>query len=153
VGTGIVADGAIRADPRVDAQDAARNVARGTSRARACSTAPAYHARVLPPFVIALGLGLALLVLLPAWRLQLAGLDARWIGGYAATVWGLAMLVALFPGTMRFLVPILLIAWVAPFVVAPERLGRVLRRGGRGGGLARNVTPGDGPAPRPPDRP
>ena len=150
MGPGIVADATGRPEPRVAAQDVA---AQDVAAQDVGSTAPSYHAGVLPPLVIALALGLALLVLLPAWRLQLAGLDARWIGGYAATVWSLAMLVALFPGALRFLFPILLVAWVAPFVVAPERLGRVLRRGGRGGGLARNVTPGEGRGNRPPDQP
>jgi len=124
------------------------------TRPASSRTTPSYDAGVLTPLVLALALGLALLVLLPARRLQLAELDPRWIGGYAATLWTIGMLVALRPGGLRFLFPILLIAWVAPFVVAPERLGRVLRRGGRGGRLARNVTPpGDDPGPPPPDAP
>jgi hypothetical protein len=142
MGARIVADGSARPDPRAAAQDGA-----ATRPPRLFPTGPSYHAGVLPPLVIGLALGLALLVLLPAWRLQLAGLDPRWIGGYAATVWVIAMLMALFPGGLRFLFPILLVAWVAPFVVAPERLARVLRRGGRGGGLARDVTPRSRPGP------
>ena len=83
---------------------------------------------MLPPLLIGLALVAALLVLLPARRLQLAGLDSRWIGAYTAVVWVVAMLVALWPGGLRFLMPILLIAWVGPFVVAPERIGRIVRR-------------------------
>jgi hypothetical protein len=88
---------------------------------------------VIPPLVIGLALAIALLVMLPSRRLQLAGLDGTWIATYALTLWVGAMLVALFPGGVRFLFPILLIAWVAPFIVAPERIGRTFR-GGRGRG-------------------
>ncbi len=108
---------------------------------------PAYDAKVLPPFVIGLALGLALVVLAPSRRLSLARLDPRWIGLYAGIVWLGSMLVVLLPG-LRFLVPILVVTWVAPFVVAPERLSRVVRGGRRGGGrLARDVTPGRGSRP------
>ena len=63
------------------------------------------------------------------------------------------MVVAIRPGATRVLIPILLIAYLAPFVAAPDRLGRVLSRGGRSGpGRAgppsrppRNVTPPDPP--------
>jgi hypothetical protein len=88
---------------------------------------------VIPPLVIGLALVIALLVMLPSRRLQLAGLDGTWIATYALTLWVGAMLIALFPGGVRFLFPILLIAWVAPFIVAPERIGRTFR-GGRGRG-------------------
>jgi hypothetical protein len=97
-----------------------------------------------PPWLLALGLVLGLLVLLPARRLQLAGLAPRTIGLLAVTLWALAMLVAISPGGARVLVPIVLFAYLAPFVAAPDRVARVLRRG-RGGG------PGGGPVDdRPP---
>lgn len=103
-----------------------------------------------PPWLLALGLVLGLLVLLPARRLQLAGLAPRTIGLFALTLWALAMLVALSPGGARVLIPILLVAYLAPFVAAPDRVGRVLRRGGGSGGARppiKNVTPPetDGP--------
>ena len=100
-----------------------------------------------PPWLLALGLVLGLLVLIPARRLQLAGLAPRTIGLLALTLWALAMLVAISPGGARVLIPILLVAYLAPFVAAPDRVGRILRRGGSGGprGGARpeikNVTP------------
>jgi len=104
-----------------------------------------------PPWLLALGLVLGLLVLVPARRLQLAGLAPRTIGLLAATLWALGMLVAIRPVASRFLIPILLIAYIAPFVAAPDRLGRVLGRGGARGPAARppmkNVTPDE-----PPDR-
>ena len=102
-----------------------------------------------PPWLLALGLVLGLLVLLPARRLQLAGLAPRTIGLLALTLWALGMLVAVSPGGARVLIPILLVAYLAPFVAAPDRVGRILRRGGgpggRGGGAPpmKNVTPPD----------
>jgi hypothetical protein len=92
------------------------------------------------PWLLALGLVLALLVLIPARRLQLAGLAPRTIGLLALTLWGLAMFVAISPGAARVLIPILLVAYLAPFVAAPDRVGRILRRGG-GGGSGRGGAP------------
>jgi hypothetical protein len=103
------------------------------------------------PALIAVGLVIGLLVLLPARRLQHAGFGGRSIGSYALCLWGLAFLLAVRPGATRFLIPILLIAYLAPFVVAPERLSRFVRRGGRIGPgdppkpPIKNVTPPDGP--------
>src|SRR5918993_2789943 len=91
---------------------------------------------MLPPWLLALGLVLGLLVLLPARRLQLAGLAPRTIGLLALTLWALAMLVAISPGGARVLIPILLVAYLAPFVAAPDRVGRILRRGGGSGGAS-----------------
>lgn len=96
------------------------------------------------PWLLALGLVLGLLVLIPARRLQLAGLAPRTIGLFALSLWLLAMLVAIRPGATRVLIPILLIAYIAPFVAAPDRVGRILRRGGRPGSgrpPMKNVTP------------
>jgi hypothetical protein len=107
------------------------------------------------PALLAIGLALALLVLLPARRLHLAGFSSRAIGLYAALLWGLALFLAVRPAATRFLVPILLVSYLAPFVVAPARLSRIVQRGrGRGGPGAtgdpppppmKNVTPPDGP--------
>ena len=96
------------------------------------------------PWLIVLGLVFGFLILVPARRLQLAGLAPRTIGLYALTLWLLAMLVAIRPTATRVLVPILLIAYIAPFVAAPDRLARVLgraRRPGAGGPPMKNVTP------------
>jgi hypothetical protein len=69
----------------------------------------------------------ALLALLPVWRLRVAG----WPWRALVTAWiayGLCILVVIrFPIASRFLVPILVLAFVAPFVAGPERLSRVLR--------------------------
>lgn len=106
-----------------------------------------------PPWILAVALVLALIILIPARRLQLAGLASRTIGIYALVLWGLAMLLAIRPGATRFLVPILLAAYLAPFVAAPDAVARLLRRGRGGrrgpGGLGpdrppmKDVTPPD----------
>jgi hypothetical protein len=87
---------------------------------------------ILSPQLLALGLGLGLLVLLPARRLQLAGWSGRSIGLYAFGLWLAGFFVAVRPVATRFLIPILLVAYIAPFVGAPERVANVLRRGRRG---------------------
>ena len=105
-----------------------------------------YDRRVVPPLAIGLALLTALVLLPPARRLQLAGLEPRLIGTYTTLLWIGGMLVVLAPGATRWMVPILLIAWLGPFVVAPERLGRVMRRGGPGSRPIKDVTPRDGPS-------
>jgi hypothetical protein len=84
---------------------------------------------ILPPRLLAIGLVLGFLVLLPARRLQLAGLSGRAIGVYAVALWLAGVVIVSAPVGARFLVPIALLAYIAPFVAAPEVVGRVLRRG------------------------
>jgi len=99
-----------------------------------------------PPWLLALGLVLGLLVLIPARRLHLAGLASRTIGLYALALWLLTMLVAIRPTAARILVPILVVAYIAPFVAAPDRVGRFLRRGRAPNDERppmKNVTPAD----------
>ena len=97
-----------------------------------------------PPAFLALAGLIALLVLIPTRRLQIAGWTTRALGAYYLAVVGLALLVAGIRGPARFFVPILLIAYLAPFVTARAGVDRLLRRGGDGG-APRNVTPpGDG---------
>ncbi len=113
-----------------------------------------YDREVLPPpGILLVALLIALIVLVPARRLQLAGVSSRTIGLYAFGLWGLATLVAIRPGATRILIPILLVAYLAPFVAAPDAVARFLRRGrggdGTGGGVGpdrppmKNVTPTD----------
>jgi hypothetical protein len=104
---------------------------------------------IVSPWLLALGLVLGLFVLLPARRLQLAGLSTRTIGLYAAGLWVAGFFLAIRPVGARFLIPILLLAYIAPFVAAPEVVGRVLRRGQRRDPPPppmKNVTPPDDPA-------
>jgi len=99
------------------------------------------------PALLALALVILLLVLLPARRLQVAGFGGRAIGLYALCMWAMAFFLAVRPGATRFLIPFLLVGYIAPFVVAPDRLSRIGRRGG--GDPPRppikNVTPPDPP--------
>ena len=81
-----------------------------------------------PPWLVALALVVGLLVLIPARRLQLADISPRTIGMYALVLWVLAMAIAVRPVGARILVPILLIAYLAPFVAAPDQVHRLLRR-------------------------
>lgn len=110
---------------------------------------------LVPPWILAVGLGIALLVLLPARRLQLAGLSGRAIGFYAVALWLLGFLLVVRPVGARFLVPIVLLAYIAPFVAAPEVVGRVLRRGpprpppDEPRPPMKNVTPPEDPLARP----
>jgi hypothetical protein len=119
------------------------------------SAAGAYDRRViLPPSLLALGLVLGILVLFPSRRLQLAGLSARVIGLYALSLWLMGFFMAVRPIGARFLIPIALLTYIAPFVAAPEVVGRVLRRGRPRDPPAdeprppiKNVTPPDDPVP------
>ena len=115
---------------------------------------------VVGPEFLALGLVLVLLVLIPARRLQLAGFGARTIGTYAASLWLMGLVVAVRPGLLRILIPLLLVAYLAPFIASPEALNRIVRRGGRGGtgrGGGPTTPPRSGRPPiknvTPPDEP
>ena len=86
--------------------------------------AAAYHQRVLPaPALLAVGLVLALVVLLPAKRLQLGGMSSRGDRAVRGLRLGARVPAGRPAGAARFLVPILIVAYIAPFVVAPERVG------------------------------
>ncbi len=69
-----------------------------------------------------------LIALIPVWRLHLAAWPHRTL----LTAWVVYLVWILvsvrFPGPVRFLIPVLVLAYVAPFVVGPERLSRVMRR-------------------------
>lgn len=81
-----------------------------------------------PPWLLALALVVGLVVLVPARRLQLAGFSSRTIGGYALVLWLFAMVIAISPGATRVLIPMLLVAYLAPFIAGPDAVRRILRR-------------------------
>ena len=111
-------------------------VVSSSSSGRSASAATADEPLTLmaaPPWLLALGLVLGLLVLLPARRLQLAGLAPPLDRLVRSHPVGAAMLVAMSPGGARVLIPILLVAYLAPFVAAPDRVGRPAAGGGSGG--------------------
>ena len=100
------------------------------------------------PWLIALALIVGLLVLIPARRLTASGLSARAVGAYAVGLWIVGMLLAVRPLGGRFLVPFVLVLYLAPFIATPEVVGRVIRRGGRGRRPLKDVTPSpDVPGP------
>jgi hypothetical protein len=105
----------------------------------------------ITPYLIAVVLIVGLLVLLPARLLNQAGLPPRAIGTYTLLVWFGALVIATRVGPTAILVPLILVAYLAPFVIGPERLARLAGRDGRDGARPiRNVTP---PQDRPDDRP
>jgi hypothetical protein len=79
------------------------------------------------PGLILLVLAACLLAMLPTWRLRVAGWPARWLLaawlGYAVAI----VLAVRFTGAFRFLLPVLVLVYIAPFIAGPERLTRVLR--------------------------
>ncbi len=98
----------------------------------------------LSPAFLALGLLLALLVLLPTRRLHLARWPASWLATYYVGVLLLALLVAELRGPARFLVPVLVVAYLAPFITVRDGLARLL------GGPRRR--PPSAPSRRPPPK-
>ena len=100
--------------------------------------------------LLAMVLVATLLALIPVWRLHGAGWPPRWLlvawTGYAIAIF-LAMRA---PLATRFLIPILVLAYVAPFVAGPERLSRVARRPTEPRPVI-NVTPRPPSAIAPPD--
>lgn len=102
-----------------------------------------------PPWLLALALAIGLLVLIPARRLQLSGFASRTIGAYTLVLWAFAMLIAIRPGATRILIPMLLVAYLAPFVAGPDTVRRVLRRPASAAPdrpPMKDVTPPDSPS-------
>lgn len=94
-------------------------------------------------FIVTLLL-VGILALIPVWRLRIAGWPPRWLFAAWLVIALMALLVLRFPGPARFLLPFLVLAYVAPFVAGPERLTRVLGGHGEGrevGGVIIDVTP------------
>jgi hypothetical protein len=106
----------------------------------------------MSPTILLAVLVACLLALLPIWRLHVAGWSPRSLFTAWIAYILLGLVLVAFPGTTRFLLPILVLAVIAPFVAGPERLTRVLGGRGRRDGVIINVTPRPAPrlpAPRP----
>jgi len=121
---------------RIQRHECTRAPARSATPARAYDRI-AMSAALLLTLLIA-----GLVALLPVWRLRLAGWPARWLLT-AWLVYGAWILVSIrFPGPVRFLIPLLVLAFVAPFVAGPERLSRIANaRRDVSVGTVINVTP------------
>ena len=79
-----------------------------------------------PALIIVLLLA-GLLALVPVWRLQTARWPRQWL--FASwVVYALMILAAMrFGAASRFLIPVLVVLYLAPFVAGPERLARLVR--------------------------
>jgi hypothetical protein len=93
------------------------------------------------PWLIGLVLVCVVLAAIPTRRLADAGIRRGWLAAYlvALVVMGVVVVVARGPG--RFLVPFLVVLYLAPLVAAPETAARWLRRGRR---PAKHVGSGSG---------
>jgi hypothetical protein len=97
--------------------------------------------RPMAPGLLFLLLVAGLLALLPVWRLRVAGWPARALAAAWALYAGAVIVAVRFPGVDEYLLPILVIAFLAPFVVAPERISRAIRRRPGEPGVVIDVTP------------
>src|SRR3990172_9607568 len=70
----------------------------------------------------------ALLVLIPTRRLQLAGWKRESLTTYYLAVWLLRSVVAAMPAPARFLLPFLIVAHIPPFLTGRAGIHRVLGR-------------------------
>ena len=81
----------------------------------------------MSPLLLVILIVAGLLAMIPVWRLRVAGWPRRWLV-VAWLVYAVSIFAAVrAPVASRFLLPILVLAYVAPFVAGPERLTRVLR--------------------------
>jgi hypothetical protein len=101
-----------------------------------------------PTTVLLVGL-VALLVLIPTRRLMIAGWKRESLTAYFVAVWVLGAAVAVMRAPATFLVPILIVAYLAPFVTLRDGIDRLLGRP-RGPGGDTVDGPADGAdRPRP----
>ncbi len=106
----------------------------------------------------ALVLAIFAVALLPTRRLFLAGWTPARLTAYLGLLVGLGVLVVLFRGAIRYLVPVLLVLAIVPFLTAPAGLTRFMTAIGRPRQERRppprDVTPRGlppaGPPPEPP---
>lgn len=92
-----------------------------------------------------------LLALLPVWRLHVAGWPVRWlVTAWVAYAIGILVVIRL-PG-LRLVIPIVVLACLAPFVAGPERVTRVLAGRRTTPAVVIDVTPRGTPGPPEPPR-
>ena len=106
---------------------------------------------MLSPLLLLTVLVAGLVALLPVWRLRVAGWPTRWL--VAAWVgYTLLIFVAVRLPLIRFVIPILVLAFLAPFVAGPERVTRVLAGRRPAPGVVIDVTPRPAPGLAEPPR-
>jgi hypothetical protein len=96
----------------------------------------------MSPALLAIVLLTGLLALVPTRRVQLAGWSQTAVAVYFVALWAGSVAIAWAPGTARFLVPIVLVVYLAPFVTLRAGVDRLLGRPRPP--APRNVTPPDG---------
>jgi hypothetical protein len=96
----------------------------------------------VPPTLLAVMLAAALLTLIPARRMHVAGWSSATTAGWYAALWLLSVLVLAVPGRTRFLVPVILAAWILPFVLPKAVVDRFVRRRSQGR-AARPIPPSE----------
>lgn len=99
----------------------------------------AYDPLAMSPALLLTVLVVGLLALIPVWRLNRAGWSSRWLAATWVALAAALLVVVRAPAAGRFLVPLLILAFLAPFVASPERVARLLRREPRG--IVIDVTP------------
>jgi hypothetical protein len=102
----------------------------------------------MPYTFLALLAVIGLLALIPTRRLFLAGWSSGALVAYFLTLVGLGLIVAELRAPARFLIPILVIVYIAPFVTARAGLARIFDRavGGRHSIVVRPIEPPSLPA-------
>ena len=95
----------------------------------------------MSPVLLLIVIVACLIATIPVWRLRAAAWPGRWLF-VAWLVYAIGIFAAVrAPLASRFLLPILVLAYVAPFVAGPERLTRVLRGRAQPPRPIVNVTP------------
>jgi hypothetical protein len=130
-------------------RDRSRVAAARTAPTGAIGCGPYHRSMGLPaPWLIALVLLCFVLAAIPTRRLSQAGLRPGWLGTYLLVLVLLGVVVVALRGPGRFLIPFLVVLYVAPLVVAPATAARWFRRGRRppknvGSGPGRDIGPDD----------
>jgi hypothetical protein len=108
----------------------------------------------VPSTLLVLALVLAVLAIIPTRRLVLRGVSPVTTGSYFLLLWLLALSVVAAPGRPRFLLPVIVVLALLPFVTFREGLDRLLGRRPREAEAVRppprNVTPPDAGSEAPP---
>lgn len=90
---------------------------------------------------------IGLLVMIPTRRLFLAGWTPPALTTYFLAMLALGLFVAELRGPARYLIPILVLAYIAPFITARDGIGRIRDR--LGGRPPVSTRPQDGARPEP----
>jgi hypothetical protein len=82
----------------------------------------------MPAAVLLVLLLAGLLALVPVWRLRAAAWPPAWLFAAWLTYAVLILVVMRFATLTRFMLPLLVVLYLAPFIAGPERLARLVPR-------------------------